>query len=519
VRIPGGRPALTTFEVVRPRLTRFTRTPVVGILAIAALMVVGAVGAAPGPATLGHPQVHDGGVRPLAAVAIPPGDVTGATVVPVTRPPTSFHFAAATLSAPPPPIVVNSPGALRIPAIALAAYRNAERLMAAADPACGVSWNLLAGIGRIESMHANGGATDAHGNALRPILGPLLDGSLPGNEIIVQSRGPYGVQYARALGPMQFLPGTWARFASDGDGDGRADVQNVFDASLAAARYLCSGGLNLRDPMQAMAAVLRYNNSMPYAENVLGWAAAYATGVVPVDLPPITGPIPPMGDAHLEGAPEGIGPGMPINAIGLPPTDPLALLPVQFGRTDIANELDPGALAAGQYPGESPTCVLTCLGPQPVMAPGPFAAPLPGPASAFGQLPGPAAFTQSPLPGPAQTGGAPLLGPAPFGQPSPAGPFPAGPSPAGPFPAGPSPAGPFPAGPSPAGPLPAGPPQAGPASTGQPAIAGPGGADAPTPDAPPDSVAPMPGATVTPLPAPTLPAEHGPLPGPAGPLG
>ena len=39
-----------------------------------------------------------------------------------------------------------------------------------------------------------------------------------------------------------------------------------------------------------MTAILRYNNSMAYARNVLGWAAAYATGVVPVDLPPITGP-------------------------------------------------------------------------------------------------------------------------------------------------------------------------------------------------------------------------------------
>ena len=92
------------------------------------------------------------------------------------------------------------------------------------------------------------------------------------------------------------LPGTWARYASDGKGDGVADPQNLFDSTLAAARYLCTGGLNLRDPAQVMAAILRYNNSMPYVQNVLGWAAAYATGVVPVDLPPITGPPPPLGD-------------------------------------------------------------------------------------------------------------------------------------------------------------------------------------------------------------------------------
>ena len=91
------------------------------------------------------------------------------------------------------------------------------------------------------------------------------------------------VTYARAMGPMQFLPGTWARYASDGDGDGKADVQNLYDSTLAAARYLCSGNLNLRDRSQVMTAILRYNNSVAYAQNVLGWAAAYATGVVPVE--------------------------------------------------------------------------------------------------------------------------------------------------------------------------------------------------------------------------------------------
>ena len=232
------------------------------------------------------------------------------SVVAVAKAPTAFHIAAATISAPPPSAVVNSPGTLRIPAIALSAYRNAERMMATAYPGCGMSWNLLAGIGRIESLHANGGATDTRGTAVRPIYGPTLDGTLPGNEVIVQSRSANRVMYARAMGPMQFLPGTWSRYASDGDGDGKADVQNVFDSSLAAARYLCSGGLNLRDPGQVMTAILRYNNSVAYARNVLGWAAAYATGVVPVNLPPITGPVPPIGDMHLDNY-EGLGPGLP----------------------------------------------------------------------------------------------------------------------------------------------------------------------------------------------------------------
>jgi hypothetical protein len=230
--------------------------------------------------------------------------------------------------------------------------------MAASDPGCGISWNLLAGIGRIESMHGNGGATDVRGSAVEPILGPTLDGTLPGNEVIAQSSIDGQVTYARAMGPMQFLPSTWARYASDGDVAGVADPQNLYDSTLAAARYLCSGGLNLRDPSQVIVAILRYNNSLPYARNVLGWAAAYANGVVPVDLPPLTGAAPPLGDKHLEN-PEGLGPGLPLNVLGLPSTDPIRQrfdrLAAAAGLSritfhDLRHSYATGALRAGVSP-------------------------------------------------------------------------------------------------------------------------------------------------------------------------
>jgi hypothetical protein len=199
---------------------------------------------------------------------------------------------------------------------------------------------------------------------VRPIYGPALDGTLPGNEVIVQNRTADRVTYARAMGPMQFLPGTWSRYASDGDGDGKAEVQNLFDSTLAAARYLCSGGMNLRDQSHVMSAILRYNNSVAYARNVLGWAAAYATGVVPVDLPPITGAVPVLGDdngpTHLNEY-QGLGPGLPLNALGLPANDPLALMPM-LARSDVASQLP------GFVPGQR-------LGPLPGPAPGPLAAP------------------------------------------------------------------------------------------------------------------------------------------------
>jgi membrane-bound lytic murein transglycosylase B len=313
------------------RAIRTVRSSALSVAVIVPLVFAGAVGAAAPRSLVPTTVLHDAAITPVASIKPGAGAQPGPTVVASKHPPTGLHIPRPAAPDPPPAVVAKSPEALGIPSIALSAYRRAEQTMAASDPKCGIGWNLLAGIGRIESMHANGGATDARGTAVQPIYGPALDGTLAGNEVIVENNVGGRVTYARAMGPMQFLPGTWARYASDGDGDGVADPQNLYDSTLAAARYLCSGGLNLRDQQQALSAILRYNNSLRYAQNVLGWAAAYATGVVPVDLPPTTGPAPPLGDMHLEN-PEGIGPGLPLNIYGLPSTDPLARTPlIDFG--------------------------------------------------------------------------------------------------------------------------------------------------------------------------------------------
>lgn len=182
-------------------------------------------------------------------------------------------------------------GPMGVPGIAVAAYENAERILAEENPTCAMPWSMLAGIGRVESTHAYGKA-DADGNPLTAVYGPVLDGSLYGNNVVRDTDGGEldGLAgYDRAIGPMQFLPQTWKRYAADGNGDGIADPQNLYDAALTAGKYLCDGGLNMRDLAQQSKAILRYNNSMAYVANVMAWETSYANGVAPRagDLPRI----------------------------------------------------------------------------------------------------------------------------------------------------------------------------------------------------------------------------------------
>ncbi|GAA4642589.1 lytic transglycosylase domain-containing protein [Gordonia humi] len=165
-----------------------------------------------------------------------------------------------------------------VPRINFAAYRDAEKTMAHTDRRCHIDWRLIAGIGRVESHHADLGATDRHGTLRTPIYGPTLDGSLDGNRVVADTDGGKldgDSTYDRAVGPMQFLPATWKQYAADGNGDGEADPQNVFDAALTTARYLCDEGLDLRKAADRVTAVLRYNNSMDYVSDVLGFARSY----------------------------------------------------------------------------------------------------------------------------------------------------------------------------------------------------------------------------------------------------
>jgi hypothetical protein len=64
----------------------------------------------------------------------------------------------------------------------------------------------------------------------------------------------------------------------DGDGDGKRDPQDIDDAALSTAVYLCSGKEDLSTDKGVTSAVFRYNHSHEYVELVKSIAAAYASG-------------------------------------------------------------------------------------------------------------------------------------------------------------------------------------------------------------------------------------------------
>ncbi|MFB8027624.1 MULTISPECIES: lytic murein transglycosylase [unclassified Streptomyces] len=166
-----------------------------------------------------------------------------------------------------------------IPASVLAAYKKAEQELAGTDAACRLPWQLLAAIGKVESGQARGGKVDADGTTLSPILGPALNGQ--GFALIKDTDGgayDNDATHDRAVGPMQFIPSTWATWGQDGNGDGRKDPNNVYDAALAAGRYLCAGTRDLSLAADLDRAVLSYNHSTEYLRTVRSWFDYYKRG-------------------------------------------------------------------------------------------------------------------------------------------------------------------------------------------------------------------------------------------------
>jgi hypothetical protein len=167
-----------------------------------------------------------------------------------------------------PPSVAAVPGGpLGVPAALWTAYQSAARAMPAS---CNLDPRLLAAIGQIESGSLAGRTLDARHRAVPPVFGPVLDGAqfarIPDTD---RGRWDGDRTWDRAVGPMQFIPSTWARHGVDADGDGAADPQDIEDAAQSAAGYLCAGGRDLSKSGDLRAAILSYNHSTTYLAAVL----------------------------------------------------------------------------------------------------------------------------------------------------------------------------------------------------------------------------------------------------------
>jgi murein DD-endopeptidase MepM/ murein hydrolase activator NlpD len=172
-------------------------------------------------------------------------------------------------------------GALGIPPVVFSAYVAAESNAPSIAEGCVVDWPIIAGIWKVESNHATyrGRTVTPDGVVTPPLYGITLDGSTPGTARIPDTDG--GVldgdpTWDRAVGPAQFLPGSWRALGQDGNADGTKDPQNVFDAALATVAHLClTAPGDYTNPDDLAGALLRYNNSAVYVTTVTGWIDYY----------------------------------------------------------------------------------------------------------------------------------------------------------------------------------------------------------------------------------------------------
>ena len=168
-----------------------------------------------------------------------------------------------------------------VPSRALSAYVNAQLQLAQRDPACGINWTTLAGIGMVETRHGQygGDSIGPDNRETSPIIGPALDGTDGTQRIPDTDHGALDGDsvWDHAVGPMQFLPSTWKEWGLRASGDGQApDPQNIDDATLTAGNYLCKTVGNMTVPANWWRALYTYNNSSIYGVDVYSAAQAYS---------------------------------------------------------------------------------------------------------------------------------------------------------------------------------------------------------------------------------------------------
>ena len=325
------------------------------------------------------------------------------------------------ISASPVTAAVADVAANDIPAAALMAYRRTETLLSDSDPQCKLAWTLVAAIGRVESNHGRtgGNTLDADGVARPGIFGIPLDGSNNTATISDTDGGKFDKDesWDRAVGPMQFIPGTWTSVAIDSDNDGKSDPQNIVDASASAGVYLCAGVDDLSTDKGARSAVHRYNHSDSYVNKVLAIAGQYADGTFtdpPSVLfagPPTQTALVPM--APVEAEPEVTKPDEPAPtptpgtkpkpAPGTTPTTPTSPGTPTTPGTTPTTPTTPGTTpdttpTTPTTPGTTPTTSGTTSTPTPEPTPSSTPAPTPSSTPPATPIPTPSPTATSPLP-------------------------------------------------------------------------------------------------------------------------
>ena len=168
--------------------------------------------------------------------------------------------------------------ALDMSVTALEAYAYAARVAEVENPKCHLAWTTLAGIGMVESHHGTYRGATVHPNCdVTPTIRWVrLDGTEGHLHIPDTDNGDLDgdPHMDRAMGPMQFIPETWRLYGVDANNDGIVSPDNIDDAALSAAGYLCWRGKDLSRPRGWMDALRAYNHS----RSVRDWAAAYANG-------------------------------------------------------------------------------------------------------------------------------------------------------------------------------------------------------------------------------------------------
>ena len=269
-RCPGGRPGRVRVPLDADRARSWSSI----LAAVAAVLFVGiAVVLVVSSQAVGRER----SLESRAAAQAPAVESNVPALDPMPTP-TAAPAPRVTVVAADPAWTTRTAAATGIRERALRAYAAAALTLRVEQPGCGLGWNTLAGIGAIESAHGthSGGHLDDAGYPQPAIRGIPLDGSA--SAAIADTDGGEwdgDAIWDRAVGPLQFIPATWQRWGADGNGDGTNDPNQIDDAALAAARYLCASG-EMSSATGWRRAVFSYNHLDSYVDDVAAAANAYA---------------------------------------------------------------------------------------------------------------------------------------------------------------------------------------------------------------------------------------------------